>query len=118
MIFVLLFLLFVKHWYIDFVNQTIEEVTSKGKYGEWVGIQHSVKHGVATGIILLFFSDPFLAMTIGLFEILTHYHIDWYKSNYGCSDLREKEFWTDLGLDQLVHYITYLIIAYIVLVLF
>lgn len=115
MIFVLLFLLFVKHWYIDFVNQSIEEVLSKGKYGESVGMQHSIKHGVATGIVVLLFSNVFLAIVIGLFEALTHYHIDWCKSNYGCSDIKEKQFWTDLGLDQLAHSLTYLLIAYVIL---
>jgi len=47
MMFVLI-LLQIKHWYIDFVNQTEEEVKHKGIYLDWIGIKHSAKHGVAT----------------------------------------------------------------------
>lgn len=111
MILTLLFLLFFKHWFIDFVNQTAEEVVSKGKYGELVGMNHSIKHGFATMLIVAFFFNIYISFFVGLIEAIVHYHIDWYKSNYGCSDIREKIFWSHLGFDQFLHYVTYLIIA-------
>ena len=51
MMFVLI-LLQIKHWYIDFVNQTDEEIQHKGIYLDWIGIKHSFKHGVSTLVIL------------------------------------------------------------------
>ena len=54
-IFFILALLFIKHWYIDFVDQSMDEVNSKGNYGEWIGFRHSLKHGIGT--FLVFFLD-------------------------------------------------------------
>ena len=37
-IIIFLVLLQIKHWYIDFLNQTDNEIKGKGLYGEWQGI--------------------------------------------------------------------------------
>jgi hypothetical protein len=110
----LLVLLQVKHWYVDFVNQTNEEVKYKGVYGNITGIKHSVKHGLGTLICLY----PFLgleyfgyALILSIFDSVTHYHIDWTKMNYGNRDIKNPKFWNHLGLDQMAHQITYLFIA-------
>ena len=58
-IFIILAVLFVKHWYIDFVNQTSEEVAGKGIYGQAHGVMHSIKHGVATAILMFMFMRDF-----------------------------------------------------------
>ena len=47
----ILALLQIKHWYVDFVIQTMDEVNGKGIYGNWQGIKHSLKHGVATMLV-------------------------------------------------------------------
>jgi hypothetical protein len=113
----LLLLLFIKHWYVDFVNQNNEEVTSKGIYGDFNGIMHSLKHGVATLVCILIVTGTsypsyvFYAITLGLLDFVVHYHIDWIKMNYGNRDIRTPQFWNHLGLDQLAHYITYLFIV-------
>lgn len=113
----LLFLLFVKHWYIDFVNQSNDEVASKGIYGDFHGIMHSLKHGIATMLCVLAVtggSHPsyfFYAMALGFLDFVVHYHVDWTKMNFGNRDIKTPEFWNHLGLDQLAHYITYLFIA-------
>ena len=110
----LLFLLFVKHWYIDFVNQSNEEVASKGIYGDGPGLAHSVKHGFATLMcILIVTGQQFFgyAMILAVIDFVVHYHVDWIKMNYGNRDIRTPQFWNHLGLDQLAHYITYLFIA-------
>ena len=44
----LLVLLQIKHWYIDFVDQDDEEVKHKGIYLDWLGVKHSLKQGVGT----------------------------------------------------------------------
>lgn len=115
-LFVLLSLLFVKHWYIDFVNQSEEEVKGKGIYGNLAGIGHSFKHGLATFIILSFFiQDLFLCMSLGVMDFVIHYHTDWAKMKFGNRDITTKEFWAQLGLDQLVHSLTYVLIIWMLL---
>lgn len=114
-VFFLLILLQIKHWYIDFVNQTNVEIASKGIYGDSDGINHSVKHGIGTMFaITLAVGTPYIAFAaiLGLLDAVIHYHIDWVKSNYGRKDIAQKTFWIDLGLDQMCHQFTYLFIAY------
>ena len=113
MMFVLI-LLQIKHWYVDFVNQTDEEVQHKGIYLDWIGIKHSVKHGVSTFVILwvvLGWVEIDLAFALAAVDFLLHYHIDWFKMNYGNRDIRTSQFWNHLGLDQMAHQIVYIIIA-------
>jgi len=111
-IFILLALLAVKHWYIDFVNQSMEEVNGKGIYGNAHGVMHSIKHGVGTFIaMLLFIGDWPFALTLAAMDFALHYHIDWLKINinkrwkYTPAD---HAFWVWLGADQLAHTLTYL----------
>jgi len=111
-LYVLLAALFIKHWYIDFVNQSQEEIIGKGIYGNAYGVMHSIKHGAATAIIMLFFVFNFeVAVLVGFLDFLIHYHIDWAKTNinnrYGYTAEMPK-FWLWLGADQLAHSLTYL----------
>lgn len=115
-IFIALALLFVKHWYIDFVNQSAAEVASKGTYGSWPGLMHSYKHGAATLVVLLIVGvDPWISLALATADFLVHYHIDWAKMNWGNRDIQNPKFWAHLGLDQLMHYFTYLLIIWIAL---
>jgi len=114
-IFILLALLQIKHWYIDFVNQSMAEVASKGIYGDREGINHSAKQGIGTMIcIVLAVGPPYIAFAaiLGLLDFVLHYHIDWAKMNYGNRDITTPAFWNHLGLDQMAHQLTYLFIAY------
>jgi hypothetical protein len=114
-IYLLLGLLFIKHWYIDFVNQTEAEVKGKGIYGNLAGLAHSVKHGAATGVImLLFVYSPYDAVILGLIDSLLHYHIDWIKMRFGTRDATTNAFWAQLGLDQLAHSLCYLFLVYLI----
>ena len=61
----LLALLFIKHWYVDFVDQTNEEVASKGIYGDPIGIGHSAKHGIAT--VMCVSANTFVVSGAGLY---------------------------------------------------
>lgn len=112
-IFVLLALLFTKHWYVDFVNQSAEEVEHKGTYLDWRGVKHSLKHGFATVIVMLLASVNFpSAVALGILDFATHYHIDWTKMNYSNRDVSTPQFWSHLGLDQLAHYMVYLFLVW------
>jgi hypothetical protein len=110
--FIVLALLFVKHWYIDFVNQTSEEVAHKGIYLDWLGVKHSLKQGVATFLILMPFAPIVIAIGLGLLDFLIHYHTDYSKMRWGNRDIQSPQFWNHLGLDQLVHSLTYVFIIW------
>jgi hypothetical protein len=115
-IFIILVLLFVKHWYIDFVNQTADEVQWKGTYLKWAGIKHSLKHGVGTVLVLWICGiGPVEAVMLGVLDFMVHYHIDWTKININRKNNytpQDKQFWTWLGADQLAHSLTYLFIVW------
>lgn len=111
----LLVFLQIKHWYIDFVNQTDEEVKSKAIYGDGEGIMHSFKHGLGTTLCVLAvagYSYLVFALLLGILDTILHYHIDWVKMNYGNRNIKTKEFWNHLGLDQMAHQLVYIFIAY------
>ena len=114
-IFICFFLLFSKHFYVDFINQTYEEVKCKGIFGNFIGAKHSIKQGLATGLVLLPWVDNLnLLLMIVLAEINVHYLIDYFKAKYGDQDITSKSFWIHLGCDQYLHYLTYLVIVYII----
>ena len=108
LVLVILILLQIKHWYIDFVNQSDEEVAHKGVYLDWRGMKHSFKHGIATAVIFFFFIEIEGALLLGLIDFVLHYHIDYCKMHYGNRDIKTKAFWAQLGLDQMAHQLTYI----------
>ena len=110
----ILALLQIKHWYVDFVNQSMDEVNNKGTYWHWTGMKHSVKQGIGTFVcvwaIVGYAYIPF-AIIVGLIDFVLHYNIDWAKMNinrrYGYT-IEMPQFWLWLGADQLAHALTYL----------
>ena len=114
-VFITLALLFIKHWYIDFVIQTDEEVKHKGIYGNWTGIVHSLKHGLATLIIFIAVDVSIgIALAIALLDTVIHYHVDWTKMNYGNMNIKTPQFWNHLGLDQMAHQFSYIGYAWLI----
>lgn len=109
----ILVLLQIKHWYIDFVNQSSEEVHCKGIYGNLTGIGHSLKHAIATGCILWIVFGYNYAVFGMIFDFIIHYHTDFVKRRYGNQDITNPLFWNHLGLDQLVHQLTYILLVLI-----
>ena len=61
--------------------------------------------------MLVFFNsiDPINCVIVGLLDFTLHYHIDWIKMNYGNRNIHSKQFWRDLGLDQLAHQLCYIL---------
>ena len=115
-IIIFLFLLQIKHWFVDFVIQTDTEVKSKGIYGDFHGIMHSAKHGLGTLICATLVTGyPYFAFAVVLavLDFMTHYHIDWVKMNYGNRDITTPAFWNHLGLDQMAHQMIYLLLAFL-----
>lgn len=116
-LFLILVLLQIKHWYVDFVNQSNEEVAHKGIYGDWLGMKHSVKHGVATAAVFVLWTGPVIAIVLGLIDFVAHYHIDWVKMKFGNRDIQTPAFWAQLGLDQMAHQLVYICLTFSLILL-
>jgi hypothetical protein len=113
----LLALLQFKHWYVDFVDQTTEEIASKGIYGDQLGLNHSAKHAIGTMLCVLAITGidyVTLAGVVAFVDFVLHYHIDYAKIQYGNGDIRTKQFWAHMGADQMAHQLTYLFIIWMV----
>lgn len=111
----LVLVLFVKHFVVDFLLQRPYQYLNKGTYGHPGGVLHAGLHGTATMLSLrLFGYDVKLAMILGLLDTVLHYHIDWAKVNinrhYGWTATTHEQYWWLLGLDQLLHTLTYILI--------
>lgn len=107
-----LFLLFLKHYIIDFVMQTDEMVKGKGIYGNKEGIWHSAQHAIGTFVVsAICIEQAVYWVGFAVLDFIVHYHVDFIKMKYGCRDISKKEFWNQLGLDQLMHYTTYLLMV-------
>jgi hypothetical protein len=115
----LLILLQIKHWYVDFVDQDMEEVNHKGIYWHWLGMKHSVKQGIGTYVCVAAVVGAeycIFALIMALIDFVIHYNVDWMKMNWGNRDITTPQFWNHLGLDQMAHQLTYILIAYMVVV--
>jgi hypothetical protein len=114
----ILFLLFVKHFLADFVWQTKAMVTEKGLYGRLGGLQHSALHGALTYVILMHFLELQACVMLSMIDAAIHYHIDWAKMNITKHyTVNDKEYWFWLGFDQLLHSLTYLAVGFIAAIL-
>lgn len=115
-----LFLLQLKHLVFDWLWQTSTEVNTKGNYGEWGGLTHSLKHAAGTWAVVFWFVDPISAFLLGWLDGFVHYHIDWAKQNlgqqYGWTPTHPK-FWWAMGADQTAHQLSYLLIGYMAMVM-
>lgn len=112
---VLLLALFgIKHFIVDFPLQGPYQWMNKGTYGHLGGILHAGLHGLGTFLALWLFADIYWIVLMGLFDALVHYHVDWVKMNvnkrFGWKADTHPQFWWSLGLDQLAHWLTYVVI--------
>lgn len=114
----LLFALFLKHFIADFVLQTKYQWSNKGTFLHPGGLLHSGIHALLTIVVLMIFDVCYIELV--LLDFFSHYIIDYSKVNinrilkytpdsYG--------FWVMTGLDQFLHYLTYLYISYIIYLL-
>lgn len=113
---VFLVMLQLKHFYLDFVDQTTTEIKYKGVYSDVRGMTHSIKHGVGSILCVMLVLELeifyfLLAVIVGIIDFVFHYHIDFIKSKYGPTDMNKKEFWIWFGGDQLAHQLTYILLV-------
>ncbi len=112
----LLFWLVVKHFLCDFPLQAQPwQYRNKGTYGHPGGILHASTHLFGTALVFTFITPA--ALLYGLVDAVAHYHIDYAKMKlgaiYGLKPDNSEWFWILLGIDQLLHYMTYFIIVWI-----
>jgi hypothetical protein len=117
---ILLILFQIKHWYADFHIQTYAQTVRKGVWLDLTGISHTLDHVYASLIVLLTFSY-FYSVSVNIIfllvfvEGLIHYLVDYVKVRYGTKDSATPKYWSQFGLDQLVHQLTYLGMVYFLL---
>lgn len=104
--------LLVKHAIADFILQTDLIFRQKGNYGAPGGIWHALIHILLTTPVFWLFpgGSAGLAAVLLAAEFVIHYHIDWTKEqivrSHGWTG-KDTFFWWALGLDQLLHGLTY-----------
>lgn len=114
-------LLETKHLLADYIWQTNAMVQRKGTYGDLVGASHSLLHA-ALGALIVLVATPaslLLALGIGVFEFILHYHTDWAKDQLTRrfnQTPKQWGYWVLVGLDQYVHHMTYVAIVAILVI--
>ena len=105
----------IKHLICDYPLQTHYQLVNKGTYGHPGGIIHAAVHAIFT-IPVFFILTPPLLVGVGIVvgEFIVHYNVDWTKQQVmkrmGWQSA-DAEFWWGIGVDQFLHYATYLAIA-------
>ncbi|MDE2446173.1 MAG: DUF3307 domain-containing protein [Alphaproteobacteria bacterium] len=109
----------MKHFVCDGPLQTKTMVDQKSIYGAWQGILHSGLHGIGTGVVFIGAGQSISwVFGMALLDFVIHYHVDFSKENivkyfrWGTSDAK---FWWALSADQMIHQLTYLLLAALVL---
>jgi hypothetical protein len=105
----------IKHFVCDFVLQRPYQYLNKGTYGHPGGVLHAGLHALATcPVFAVMMPSLRLALAIVVAEFIVHYHIDWAKEQVTKRTGWQTEnagYWTALGMDQLLHQLTYVAIV-------
>lgn len=107
-------LLTIKHYVADYQFQP--QVLADAKTGkdswQWAIGLHSSVHGVLTAVVL----GPLVgwaALLLGLVDLCLHFFIDYWKSQKVAQYTpAQRKFWLMLGIDQTLHHLTYIALAY------
>jgi hypothetical protein len=117
---VLLFGFFLKHFVADFCLQTPYMYKNKGNLWHPGGYFHAFIHAYLS-LFILFGNHIQAETSFGLVfvEFWIHFLTDWTKVNInkktGWTATNSEGFWVLLGLDQLIHSLTYLGMVWYVL---
>lgn len=113
---IIITLLSIKHFIVDFILQRPYQWKNKGTYGHFGGLLHAGLHGIGTCLCFVFFT-PENFIWLALIDSVLHYHIDWVKENltrkYGWKADKDEEFWWLLGFDQFLHMMTYVLLVFL-----
>ena len=105
--------LLVKHAAADFILQTETQRREKGNYGATGGLTHSLTHIVLTAPVFTLLPAAAAGIMAALLatEFVLHYHIDWVKEQIVRKNgwtSHNRPFWWTIGIDQLLHGLTYI----------
>ncbi|TMV07604.1 DUF3307 domain-containing protein [Ruegeria sediminis] len=115
-VFLLLCLLQIKHMFADYYLQTPKMLAGRGEYFHVGRAQHAGVHVIGSALVFLIVGTPLLfILVIGVLEWVIHFNIDFAKAHY--SDKKQLQpnqaaFWRAAGLDQLLHNLTYIAMAW------
>lgn len=114
----ILTLLFVKHFLADFCWQSDRMLKDKGHFGRLGGLQHAGLHGALTYVILMHFLTLQASIMLAVIDAVIHYVVDLTHRRITVKISTDTDaFWFWIGVDQLVHTLTYLVIGFIVSIL-
>lgn len=109
------FLLAIKHGICDLALQALYcRPSNKHIWSSSNAILHSLHHGVGTWLVLIFFTNYLLAISLAVLDAVLHHHIDYVKSIV----VRRKGwtldgtwYWIATTVDQNLHFAGYLLIV-------
>jgi len=117
-VWLILALLFFKHFLADFCWQSDRMLRDKGHFGRLGGLQHAGLHGALTYVILMHFLGLQACFILAAFDAVVHYIIDLAHRRVTVRLTNDSDqFWFWIGVDQLLHVLTYLTIGFVVSVL-
>lgn len=111
----LLIALFIKHIIVVFVLQSKEQLAHKIDCYHWTGLVFSLYHMIGTIIaVTLVIGFNTMIIPISIAASLIRHYVDWAKANIVRDWLTGESIhhWWMLGLDQWIHCLIYVIIAY------
>lgn len=106
--------LLVKHFVCDYPLQLPYMLENKGKYLAKGGVHHALYHGAGTALVFVLFGMAEIAAVMAILDTLIHYHVDFLKmkiNKWADLKLDNKRFWHLIGLDQLAHQLTYVLLV-------
>jgi hypothetical protein len=124
-IFILLIAFQFKHLLADYYWQFPCMYLNKGAKEGWFEplLSHAVVHAGLTAILLaLLYNYKEVSPTIEhklvliiavIFDLVTHFITDRWKATRGRTP-DEPKFWTDLGIDQMIHHIVGIVIVFFI----
>ncbi len=109
----------LKHDVADFLLQFSWMIVQKGSLTKPGGYVHAAIHAAGTALLLWILGvDPGWIAVLSLAELVFHFVVDFTKARTSdhISSVRQPNlFWGVYGLDQLVHYLTYITLTYLVI---
>ena len=110
--------LLVKHCIADFILQTEAQRLGKGTFGAMGGLTHCLTHVICTAPVFWILPSIPMRSAAALLagEFAVHYHLDWGKEQFVRRNrltTSDTWFWWALGLDQMMHGLTYVALIWL-----
>jgi hypothetical protein len=119
-VFLLMLGLEIKHFVADYTLQFSWMIKGKSSLSHAGGYVHAGIHAAGSLIVFLFFGFPvWLILLLAVGELVVHYLLDYAKARFGdvvSSAEQPRKYWALNGLDQLLHHITYIAMAWMMVI--